>query len=91
MQSNIITPRQLRRDAEGAEKFLPSDIALDELEAHTILGLQHKMVLSLPEGAVITKRKATWLVTWKDLKVKSKSLSLACEKLLDAKWQRGGV
>lgn len=54
-RGNIITIKQLVRDAEGAEKFMPSDVAIEELARLATLGLHFERIDRCAPGTVFCK------------------------------------
>lgn len=70
----VITPRDLRKDAEGREKYMPSDIALDNLEMYSTEGLKYQELLTLPEGTKITRHKSGWTIELENCASTSKDL-----------------
>lgn len=63
MRSNVITPKQLVADAKGKERFMPPDIAFDNLELYATKGCMYEVIERMPVGMQITRlRTNKWCV-----------------------------
>lgn len=80
---NIITPKELRKDAEGRERFMPSDIALDHLEDYAVYGCHYQELHGLPVGTTITRLKKGWTVQFQNHASTSKHLHRAALSTLE--------